>query len=204
VVKSFYFITDADLSRQGIIADARDALAAGVRIVQYRAKNATTKEMVEEARKLRAVCRYAFFLVNDRVDVCLASAADGVHLGQDDMPLALARKLLGREKIIGITVHTVAEAMEAQKRGADYLGVSPIFETSTKHDAGKAAGIRLIREIKQRTRLPLVAIGGITLSNAPSVIAAGADCLCAVSVVVAAQDVKAEIAKFQELLNEKR
>jgi thiamine-phosphate pyrophosphorylase len=203
-VKSFYFITDAGLSRQGIIADVRDALAAGVRIVQYRAKDATTREMVEEARKLRAICRYAFFLVNDRVDVCLASAADGVHLGQDDMPLTLARELLGREKIIGITVHTVAEALEAQKRGADYLGVSPIFETSTKHDAGKAAGIRLMREIKQRTRLPLVAIGGITLSNAPSVIAAGADCLCAISAVVAAKNSKAEIVKFQELLNEER
>jgi thiamine-phosphate pyrophosphorylase len=202
-VKSFYFITDAELSRQGIIADVRDALVAGVRIVQYRAKDASTKTMIEEARQLRALCRYAFFLVNDRVDVCLASAADGVHLGQDDMPLALARELLGREKIIGVTVHTVREALEAQKHGADYLGIAPVFQTSTKQDAGKAVGIRLIREIKRRTRLPLVAIGGITLANAPSVIAAGADSLCAISAVVAAKNIQAEIEKFQRLLNGK-
>jgi thiamine-phosphate pyrophosphorylase len=115
------------------------------------------------------------------------------------MPLADARRLLGKKAVIGVTVHDVAQAREALRGGADYLGVSPIFATSTKKDAGKAAGLGLIREIRAVTRLPLVAIGGIDLANAPRVIAAGADCVCAISAVVTSRDAKKEIARFQAL-----
>ena len=107
--------------------------------------------------------------------------------------------MLGKDKVIGLTVHSVAEARLAEAAGADYLGVSPIFTTQTKADAGQPAGIQLIREIRSAVKIPLVAIGGINLANAPEVIRAGADGLCAISVVVGREDVREEIKKFQRL-----
>jgi thiamine-phosphate diphosphorylase len=143
--------------------------------------------------------------VNDRVDIALAVGADGVHLGQEDLPIEIARKLLGRKKVIGLTVHSLAEARQALAAGADYLGVGPIFATLTKPDAGPPAGIQLIRQIKRAVKIPLVAIGGINLANAPEVIRAGADGLCAISAVVSGEDVRTEVGKFQRLfrLNER-
>ena len=105
----------------------KQAEACGVCAVQYRNKNAETRAMYEEAVRLKEICRDALFLINDRIDIALAVDADGVHLGQSDMPYRAARKMLGPEKVIGITVHNLAEAVEAQRSGADYLGVSPIF-----------------------------------------------------------------------------
>lgn len=198
-MRGFYFITDARLSRAGNVADVKSAQAAGVGIVQYREKQADSRVLIEEAGRLREVCREAFFLVNDRVDVALAVGADGVHLGQQDLPCLAARRLLGPGKIIGITVSSVEEAKQAAREGADYLGVSPIFATATKSDAGEPAGVRLLKAIKREVKLPLIAIGGITLANAPLVIAAGAHGLCAISAVVTRTDVCGEIAKFQEL-----
>lgn len=201
-MKGYYFITDSRLSRAGNINDVRQAVACGVGVVQYRNKNAETREMFEEAVVLREICRDVLFLINDRIDIALATGADGVHLGQSDMPIRAARKVLGPEKIIGLTVHNLAEALEAQRLGADYLGVSPIFQTRTKADAGKPAGIALIEEIRSRVSLPLVAIGGINHSNAIDVINAGADGLCAISCVVARENVSKEIKKFQDLFKE--
>ena len=198
-MKGYYFITDSKLSRAGNFNDVSMAVACGVSVVQYRNKNAKTREMYEEAVRLREICRDTLFLINDRVDIALAVNADGVHLGQSDMPCGAARKLLGEEKIIGITVHNLAEAVQAESIGADYLGVSPIFQTATKSDAGKPAGISLIEEIRARVDIPLIAIGGIDHSNARDVIRAGADGLCAISSVVAKEDVSAEIRKFQDL-----
>lgn len=198
-MKGYYFITDSGLSRAGNISDVRQAEACGVEVVQYRNKNGETREMYEEALRLREICREAIFLINDRIDIALAVDADGVHLGQSDMPYAVARKMLGPGKIIGITVHNLAEALEAQELGADYLGVSPIYHTQTKSDAGKPAGIALIEEIRARVKIPLIAIGGINLANAPEVVKAGADGLCAISAVVAKENVDIEIKKFQEL-----
>jgi thiamine-phosphate pyrophosphorylase len=198
-MKGFYFITDAGLSLAGNLSDVARAVAAGVRVVQYREKQGDTQALVEEARRLRELCRTARFLVNDRVDVALAADADGVHLGRDDLPYAEARRLLGKNKIIGLTVGSLAEALEAQELGADYLGVSPIFATLTKADAGPPMGLGLLREIRKRVSLPLVAIGGISLANAPAVIRAGADMVCAISMVVTQVDVAREITKFQAL-----
>ena len=197
-MRGYYFITDSKLSRAGNFNDVSMAVACGVSVVQYRNKNAKTREMYEEAVCLREICRDTLFLINDRVDIALAVNADGVHLGQSDMPCGAARKLLGEEKIIGITVHNLAEAVQAESIGADYLGVSPIFQTATKPDAGKPAGISLIEEIRAIVDIPLIAIGGIDHSNAIDVIRAGADGLCAISSVVAKEDVKAEIKKFQD------
>jgi thiamine-phosphate pyrophosphorylase len=200
-VRGYYFITETALSRAGNLSDVAAAVAAQVRVVQYRQKQGRTRDLVAEARQLRELCRHTLFLINDRVDLALEVGADGVHLGQEDLPYHEARKLLGSDKIIGVTVHNVAEALAAQAGGADYLGVSPIFSTATKADAGAPTGVALLKEIRRRVPLPLVAIGGITLANAPAVIAAGADAICAISVVVTRPEVKAEIDKFQKLFS---
>jgi thiamine-phosphate pyrophosphorylase len=195
----FYFITDASLSRSGNISDCKNALLAKVRFVQYREKHLNTKEMYEEALVLRKLCKKSVFLVNDRIDIALAVNADGVHLGRYDLPYRIARKLLGKKKIIGVTVHNAKQAKEAQRLGADYLGVSPIFATSTKQDAGKPIGTSLLKKIRKEVSIPIVAIGGINLLNARAVIDAGSSGLCAISAVVTKRDVKREIEKFQDL-----
>ena len=143
-VRGYYFITEAGLSRAGNLSDVAGAVAAKVRVVQYREKQGLTGELVAEARQLRELCRHIMFLVNDRVDLALEVGADGVHLGQEDLSYHEARQLLGPDKIIGVTVHNVAEALAAQAGGADYLGVSPIFSTATKADAGAPTGVALL------------------------------------------------------------
>ena len=198
-MKGYYFITDARLSRAGNISDVKSALATGVRVVQYRAKSTGTRDMLAEALELKQLCQGAIFLVNDRVDVALAVDADGVHLGQEDLPCDEARRLLGPEKIIGITVASLEEALSAARQGANYLGVSPIFATHTKLDAGRPTGLTLLRELSRALSLPLAAIGGLTLKNTPEAIAAGAQMVCAISAVVTQDDVRAEIEKFQRL-----
>lgn len=198
MLKGFYFITDTYLSRSGIISDVKQAVSAGVCAVQYRNKEASAREMLEESLKLRKICRKTPLIINDRVDIALAVEADGVHLGQDDMPIEVARRMLGKKRIIGLTVHSLSEAERAQRLGADYLGVSPIFVTSTKNDAGKPVGTGLISQIKSRLKLPIIAIAGINLDNAESVISAGADAICAISAVIEKKNVAAEINKFQK------
>jgi len=200
MIKGYYFITDADLSRKGNASDVKAAVSAGVSVVQYREKCVSSKKMYEEALVLRRICKDITFIVNDRVDVALAVGADGVHLGQCDLPLDVARKMLGRKKIIGVTVHSVKEAQEAQKTGADYLGVSPIFITSTKSDAGRPVGVKMIKAIKNKVNIPIIAIGGINFSNLKDILAAGADGFCAISCVVTKRDVRKEIEKIQRLL----
>jgi thiamine-phosphate pyrophosphorylase len=202
-VKGYYFITDARLSRAGNRSDVLSAVSCGVKTVQYRNKNAETREMYHEALELCHICRDAgsLFLINDRLDIALAVGADGVHVGQSDMPCLRARRLLGEGKIIGVTVHNLTEAVQAEEEGADYLGLSPIFQTKTKPDAGKPAGIRLIEEIREQVSIPLIAIGGINHANATEVVRAGADGLCAISCVVAEADAKEQIRRFQELFD---
>lgn len=198
-IKGYYFITDTMLTKAGNTPDVADAVAAGARVVQYRVKNLSTASMVSEAERLKRAAKGALFLINDRIDVALAVDADGVHLGQDDMPYAYARRMLGAGKVIGVTVHTVDQARAAQAAGADYVGVSPVFATQTKLDAGHPGGLSLVRDIRQAVRVPIVAIGGITLENAPKVIAAGADAVCAISAVVTAGNVEDAVRDFQGL-----
>ena len=198
-MKGYYFITDAQLSRAGNLSDVKSAVAAGAAAVQYRCKDGTSAALYAEARALKEICGRRLFIINDRVDIALAVDAGGVHLGQDDLPLLVARTLLGPSKIIGVTVHSVEEARQAAAMGADYLGVSPVFATQTKPDAGRPAGLKLIREIRAAVKVPVVAIGGIKLANAREVVRAGADCVCAISAVVSGKDVVAEIGRFQAL-----
>ncbi len=197
----FYLVTDSGLSRSGTLHDVRRAVDAGCVIVQYREKAGSTRAMIEEARAIGDITRgRALFIVNDRVDVALAVDADGVHVGQDDMPYGLARRLLGPGKIIGVTVHDVAEAVEAERLGADYVGLSPIFATSTKDDAGAACGIAVIADVRERIGIPIVAIGGISKANVAEVIRAGADAAVAISAVVSSDDVYREVAEFRALI----
>lgn len=193
----FYLVTDSGLSKKGTLSDVQDAVAAGCRIVQYREKNRSTKEMITEASQIKAICGDdAIFLVNDRIDVALAVDADGVHIGQDDMPIEIARAILGDEKIIGLTVHDINEATEAENSGADYVGLSPIFDTATKSDAGKGIGTDRIRDVKNAISIPIVAIGGIHKQNCKGVIENGADSLVAISAVVCSDDVRRETKEF--------
>jgi thiamine-phosphate pyrophosphorylase len=198
-MRGYYFITDAALSAAGILSDMEKAVSSGVKIIQYRSKDAQTRDLYNEAHLLKIMCGSATrLIINDRIDIALAVNADGVHLGQDDMPYHEARRLLGKDKLIGVTVHSVREAFDAEHIGADYLGVSPIFSTATKSDAGKPCGVETLRAIREACKIPLVAIGGIDLSNTGAVIEAGADMVCAISAVVTKPDVAAEIQKFQK------
>lgn len=202
-MRGYYFITDSDLSVSGNVHDVKAALAAGVTVVQYREKNKSSAAMYSEASLLRDLCRLsgALFIVNDRIDIALAVDADGVHLGQDDMPYDAARRIMGREKIIGISVSTVEEALKAEDSGADYLGVGPVFATSTKSDAAVPCGLQVLSQIREKCSIPLVAIGGIDEYNAAGVIAAGADMVCALSAVVAHADVAGRIRIFSRLFD---
>ncbi|MEF3273818.1 MAG: thiamine phosphate synthase [Chloroflexus sp.] len=187
-----YVITDAGLARgrsHQTVLEA--AIAGGATVVQYREKAASTRQMVTEARELRELAQRAGvpLIVNDRIDVALAVDADGVHIGQDDMPVRLARQLIGPDKILGVSVSTLDEARQAVADGADYLGVGPIFATPTKPDAAPPIGMDGLRQICQHISIPIVAIGGINATNAAEAIAAGADGVAVVSAIVAATDV---------------
>jgi len=198
-VKGYYFITDPSCSVAGIASDAEIAAAAGVKIIQYRNKAADTRTLYREAVLLKKICSGSGsrLIINDRIDIALAVDAAGVHIGQEDMPYHEARRLLGRDRIIGVSVHDTGEAVQAEQWGADYLGVGPVFATATKPDAGEPCGLRMLEAIRHACRIPIVAIGGIDLSNLGEVREAGADMVCAISAVVTKQDVLAEIKKFQ-------
>lgn len=172
---------------------AAAALDGGATVIQLRAKAASTRTLIQEGLALRRLTRErgALLIVNDRIDVALAVEADGGHVGQDDMPASLARRLLGPRRILGVSAATLAEATAAASAGADYLGIGPIFTTATKADAGPATGVALLTEIAHCLPLPLVAIGGINARNAAPVIQAGAAGIAVISAVVGAEDITA-------------
>ena len=186
---SLYLVTDRSLARGRATADVvRAAVAGGVTCVQLREKECGTREFVEEARAVRAALRGTGvpLIVNDRVDVALAVGAEGVHLGQRDMAIADARRLGPSGWIIGISAESVEDAARAERAGADYIGVSPVFATPTKTDHAAPLGLEGLRAMRAATTLPLVAIGGIHAGNAREVIRAGADGLAVVSAIVSA------------------
>jgi len=189
------------LSITGNADDVCTAVSSGVTIIQYRSKSLSTLEMIEEAFALKKISTGTLFIVNDRIDIALAVDADGVHIGKSDMPYAIARRILGSDKIIGVSVHELSEAIAAEAAGADYLGVGPIFSTFTKQDAEEPTGVNLIREIKAHVSIPIVAIGGINLLNAHEVVEAGADAICAISAVVGQSDPRSVIHQFQKMFS---
>jgi thiamine-phosphate pyrophosphorylase len=174
---------------------ARAMLRGGARILQLRLKAASSRDLLAAACALRDLTRDAgaLLIVNDRADIARAADADGVHLGQDDLPPAAARAILGSGSIVGVSTHDVAQARAAAAAGADYLGVGPVFTTSTKPDALAARGIALVRAVREAVTVPLVAIGGITPDAAVGVRAAGADAVAMIGALVRAGDVEGAV-----------
>ncbi len=182
---------------------ARKAVAGGADTIQFRQKSGSTKSMIETACAVRAVCREAgaTFIVNDRLDVALACEADGVHLGQDDFPIPLARALLGKDRIIGGSAGSVEELLKCGSEGVDYVGFGPVYPTSSKDDAGAAVGLGLLREAVSRVRVPLIAIGGITAANAGEVIAAGAWGVAVISTVCCQEDPEGAARELKRIIS---
>jgi thiamine-phosphate pyrophosphorylase len=171
-----YLITDRSFLNGRNLKDCVEAaIQGGVTLVQVREKDASTREFYKIAKEVKEITsKYNVpLLINDRIDIALAIEAEGVHLGQSDMPIGLARKILGEDKIIGISANSLDEALEAQKDGADYLGLGPVFYTGTKKDIDEPIGIHGLKEITQSIRIPSVAIGGINKENAKSVLETG-------------------------------
>ncbi len=189
-----YVLTDHQLARgRSERAIVEQAIAGGATAIQLRWKRGPLFEAVDLGRALRDICRDAgvLFVVNDRVDLALAVEADGVHLGEEDLPVPEARRIAGDRLIIGYSPPTLVEAVEAERNGADYLGVGPVFGTATKADAGPAIGVDRVAQIVRAVSVPVVGIGGITAGNAPEVIRAGAAGVAVISSVVGAEDVRA-------------
>jgi thiamine-phosphate pyrophosphorylase len=188
---SVYVVTDKGAASGRPLPEVvAAAVAGGAGVVQYRDKAAPTREMVETARELCGLCRRAgaVFLVNDRIDVALAVGADGVHLGQDDMPVPLARGLLGGKCLIGVTVHNEEELHRAEEQGADHLSIAPVFATATKVDHQAPKGPEGVAELVRMSRLPAVTIGGVDHTNAAEVMKSGVHGICVVSAVMGARD----------------
>ncbi len=196
-----YPVTCEKLSRGRSDLEILDALiAGGAQVVQLREKELSIREFygLAEAFRERTKSAGVTFIVNDHVDICRAVGADGVHLGQDDFPVPVARKLLGTETIIGVSTHTLAQALKAVEDGADYINVGPIFPTKTKEHSGDPVGLNLLREVQERVAIPITVMGGIHLDNLDSVLAAGARRIAVVSAVVGAEDVVATVKRFRE------
>jgi thiamine-phosphate pyrophosphorylase len=198
-----YFVTQGDLSeRRGTVATVEAAVQAGVDVVQLREKHTSARARYELGLELREVTREAGvpLVVNDRVDLAAALNADGVHLGDDDLPVAVARDQLGPEAIVGRSVSTPEGARAAEAAGADYLGVGAVFATSTKNTRGDESeiGVETVRAVAEAVDIPIVGIGGITHENAAEVVAAGADGVAVVSAIAAAADPKTATRRLRQ------
>lgn len=188
---SLYLVTDRGLAQgRSTVNVVRAAVRGGVTCVQLREKHCSAREFIAEARAVKELLdsleTRVPLIINDRIDVALAVDADGVHLGQSDMPLADARRLAGQSMIIGVSAESVEDAVRAEAEGADYLGVSPVFATPTKTDTAPPLGVDGVRSIRAAVSLPLVGIGGIHAGNAAAVIRAGANGVAVVSAIVSA------------------
>ena len=180
-----------------------EAIRGGADIVQLRDKTGSKRDVLRKAQALRELTRRygATFIVNDHIDVALAVDADGIHLGQDDLPIAEARRIVGPGRIIGISTHRIEEAREAEREGADYIGVGPVFPTKTKSDVVAPVTTSYVREVAAEIRIPFVAIGGIKLHNVDEVLRAGATRICAVSEIVGSADVAGTCRAFLEKID---
>jgi thiamine-phosphate pyrophosphorylase len=200
-----YLITEESLSAgRKTIEVVKEAALAGVDAVQLREKNLSLREKFKLGKEIKKICsrHNITFLVNDRVDLALALDADGVHLGQSDLPLRSARKILGQDKIIGLTAWRNGEITAAEADGADYLGVGAIFKTGSKKLSSEKNGIGLQRlaEIRARTNLQLIAVGGLNINNADQVIKSGADTISVITAITRADQIRMETAQFKKII----
>lgn len=202
---SLYLVTDRSLSKGRSTAEiVAAAVAGGVSCIQLREKSCGTREFMNEALALQPLLksRDIPLIINDRLDIALAIEADGVHLGQSDMPIGMARKIAGDSLIIGISAESVDDALRAEQEGADYIGISPVFSTPTKTDIAPPLGLEGVRQIRALVDIPLVGIGGIHSDNAESVLAAGADGIAVVSAIVSAADPAGAAKKLKTLIDQ--
>ena len=188
-----YLVTDAGLSEgRSTVSIVEDAIEGGVDVVQLREKETTANERYELGLELRELTRDADvpLIVNDRIDIAAAIDADGVHLGDDDLPVPVAREQLGEDAIVGRSVSTPVAAREAEAAGADYLGVGAVYGTTSKETTPEQShiGLERIRAVREATELPFVGIGGVTPENAAAVVEAGADGVAVISAITAAED----------------
>lgn len=190
-VQGLYLILDAQWESTRSLAQILEEAADGVTVVQYRNKTDSLKRAYAHARALREIASGLGirFIVNDRCDLALAVEADGVHVGQADLPLELARKVMGPHRLIGLSTHRAEEVIAAEKAGADYIGFGPIFPTATKPDHEQVVGVEGLRRIRHLTSLPIVAIGGITPETAPDIVAAGANGIAVASAILDAPNI---------------
>ncbi|MGO4887156.1 thiamine phosphate synthase [Anaerobacillus sp. MEB173] len=186
-----------------LIAVMEEAILGGVDIIQLRDKKSSKRDVLEKARKLKELTKKhgVTFIVNDHIDVALAVDADGIHIGQDDLPLSEARKIVGEDKIIGISTHAIEEAREAEKNGADYIGVGPVFHTKSKVDVVDPVTTEYVKQVANEIKIPFVAIGGIKLHNVEQVLNAGATRICAISEIVGSEDIKGTCEAFIKKIN---
>lgn len=197
---SLYLVADTEFAAgRDLPALVSAAVEGGATVVQLRSKGLPLRDLLELADWITGRLQGAGvpLLVNDRVDVALACGAAGVHLGQEDMPVPAARKILGAERIIGVSVNTLEEAREAESAGADYVGLGPVFPTSTKETRLAVVGPEGVARVKAALSIPVVAIGGITAANAPEVSKAGADGIAVISAILGAPDARAAAAKLR-------
>ena len=201
-----YVIVDASAVEGRSLADvAQAAIQGGADVIQLRDTSASAKRLFEEAETLLNVTRPAKvpLIINDRADVAAAAGADGVHLGQDDLPVSAARAILGRGKLIGRSTHSVAQAIEADGQAVDYLAVGPIYPTPTKPDY-PSVGLELIAQVRARVTKPVVVIGGVDQARMPDVLAAGAECVAVVRAVCAASDPQSAAQQLKQILKSTR
>lgn len=188
-----YVVTDPTLSHGRSHPEVvRAAIRGGATLIQFREKDNNTRALIDAGNALRAVTREAGvpLVVNDRLDIALVVDADGGHVGQEDMPAAPARRLIGPDRILGVSATSLAQALQAERDGADYLGVGPIFPTGSKADAAPPMGLEGLSAVTARVRIPVVAIGEVSLENVEAVVGAGADGVAVISAVVGAPDVE--------------
>lgn len=188
-----YFITDSKLSSNGVLEDCMKAVSAGVKVIQYREKEKSSEAIKEEAEAVQKICgeNNVLFVMNDHLELAVSLNADCLHVGQKDIALEEAKENFSGK--IGVSVNNLEQALLAEEKGADYLGVGPIFATKTKPDADPATGTQLITEIKNKVNLPLVAIGGINKENMKEVIEAGADSVAMISAVIGREEMERDI-----------
>ena len=185
-IGKLHVLTDTLLqSRFSHLELTEQAIAGGADTIQFRHKQGPTREMIQIAAEMKRLCteKDVIFIVNDRIDIAIASEADGVHLGQDDFPIPLARKLLGDNRIIGGSADTMEEAKKCLSDGANYVGFGPVYPTGSKDDAGPVSGIDTLRKIVETIPLPIIAIGGIDKRNTSEVMKAGAHGIAVISAV---------------------
>ena len=200
-----YAITDSNLSLGRPVEEVVGALlSAGVKIIQYREKKKKAGEMLRECEALRRMTTDAgaFFIVNDHVDIAMLVKADGVHVGQDDLPVAKVRELVGNGCAIGLSTHSPEQAAAAIRDGADYIGVGPLYATQTKEDVCEPVGLEYLEHVVKTHSVPFVAIGGIKRHNIADVVARGAKCCCLVSELVGAPDIAARVAEVRRIMRE--